>query len=148
MAGAAELDRNGMVVLDEETCWVLVARAPIGRLAFVDHGRPEVRPMNHLVRDGELLLVTRSGGKLEAVLSEPGRPVVYEVDEADPSSHAGWSVLVRGRLRAVLDAVEQRQLDQLGPPSWIDTYRDRRWLRLEASEVTGRRLLRSSRPDA
>lgn len=141
MAGDPRLDRNGLLVLDPATCWSLMERTPVGRLAFALHGVPEIRPMNHLVHEGALLLITRPGGKLDAVLSNPQQPVVYEADGGDARTRAGWSVLVHGHLRPVLDGVEQRTYDALGRSTWIDAFRDRQWLCLEPTDLTGRRLL-------
>lgn len=141
MAGDARLDRNGLLVLDEATCWALLSRTPVGRLGFALRGVPEIRPMNHLVHEGALLLVSRPGGKLDAVLANPQQPVVYEADAGDEGTRAGWSVMAHGHLQPVLDTVEQRTLDTLGPPAWIDSFRDRHWLRLRPARLTGRRLL-------
>lgn len=135
------LDDNGLLVLDDDTCWALLRRQPIGRLGFVDRGVPDIRPMNHLVHDRVLLLVTRPGAKLDAVLSNPRQPVVYEADHGDATTRGGWSVLVRGHLHPVLDEVEQQSYDALGRPAWIDMFRERQWLELRPTQLAGRRVL-------
>lgn len=134
------LDANGLEVLLEPECWTRLREAVVGRLAFVQHGEPHVRPVNFLVDDGAVHLVTRPGAKLDTALARPGGPVAFEVDEVDPVSRTGWSVIVRGHLNPVMDEVEQARLDRLGAPAWLDMYRQRRWLRLDPVVVTGRHL--------
>lgn len=137
---AATRDRNELLVLDTDTCWQRLAAAPIARLAFISRGEPHVRPVNHLV-DGEVVfVVTRPGAKLDAVLARPGAAASLEVDEVDPSTRSGWSVIVRGKLHPVMNEVEQTRLDRLGAPAMIDVWRERRWLRLEPYAITGREI--------
>ncbi|MBY5160993.1 pyridoxamine 5'-phosphate oxidase family protein [Salsipaludibacter albus] len=133
-------DRLGMTVLDEDRCWELVRGEPLGRLAVVVDGRPHLVPINHVVRDREVLFVSVPGTKLHRALHQPGGPAVFEVDGYDADDHSGWSVIVSGHLHPVQDLVEHTGLDLRGRPIWLDGYRDRSWLRLVPEHVNGRTL--------
>lgn len=129
--------------LDEEACWLYLAARPVGRLAYLSQGRPRIVPLNHVVEGDSLYFVTTQGAKLSAILADPGAAVAYEVDGFDPDTRSGWSVVVEGTIHPVLDDVEQARLDAAGRPTWRGlSDEDRRWTRIDVSEVTGRRLPR------
>lgn len=134
-------DRLGMVVLDDDTCWARLADEPVGRVAVVVDGRPHLIPLNHVVRNRELLFVSVPGTKLHRVLHNPGQPAAFEVDRYDRATHAAWSVIVHGTLHPVQDLVEHTRQDIRGRPIWLDGYRDRTWIRLHPERVEGRELV-------
>lgn len=74
-------------------CRALLEAAPVGRLAVVVAGRPEIYPVNHAVHEGDILFRTGSGTKLDHAV---GQPVAFEVDGYDANADAAWSVVVTG----------------------------------------------------
>lgn len=44
--------------LDDAAALELLATAPYGRLVYVRHGRPEIRPLSHIVGGGEVIVRT------------------------------------------------------------------------------------------
>lgn len=134
------VDANELEVYSVDECWGLLSDASFGHLAFVAQGEPQIRPVSVVVEDRMLFLVTRPGAKLDAVLAKPGGAAAFEADELDLDNRSGWSVIVRGWLHPVMNEVEQTRLDRLGSPAWIDMHRERRWLRFEPVDVTGRRF--------
>lgn len=136
----AETDRLGMTVLADQECWDRLRDEPVGRLAVVVRGRPHLVPVNHLVRDREILFASVPGTKLEEALNRPGVPAAFEVDAYDRDTHSGWSVVATGHLHPVMDLIEHTSLDLRGRPIWLEGYRDRNWLRLAVDQVVGRRL--------
>ncbi|HEX9064003.1 MAG TPA: pyridoxamine 5'-phosphate oxidase family protein [Streptosporangiaceae bacterium] len=85
----------------------LLGQVRFGRVVFTSHALPAVRPVRHVVADGEIviaagpeLVLTALGGP-----SAPGSTaqtiVAYEADQLDPSGSEGWSVVVVGRARAL-----------------------------------------------
>ena len=62
--------------------WSLVRSAPVGRLAVVVDGRPEIFPLNHVVDHGTLVFRTAEGTKLSGTV---GHEVAYECDGLDPT---------------------------------------------------------------
>jgi uncharacterized protein len=138
MTGAT--DRHGLEVLPLAQCLSLLRSRPLGRLAYLDEGAPVVVPVNHLVDGSTIVLRSLAGSKLDtAVLN---RPVAFQLDDHDPARGTGWSVLVRGTARLVDDAeVISRYTAELD--SWaVDQPGEATWMRIDADEVTGRRLRR------
>lgn len=96
-----DLDRNGLKVLEREECLLLLATARLGRVAITSGALPVILPVNfHLVGD-EILFQTAPGTKLEAATRNA--VVAFEVDSMDPIEHTGWSVLVTGVARQLID---------------------------------------------
>lgn len=127
--------------LDATTCLELVASTPVGRLGFIQDNAPVVLPVNHLVDDGDVVFRTAVGSKLDVAQRESGPRVVYEVDSYDPADHSGWSVLVKGHLEPVLNRVEAARLDRRRHRVWVDDPERQRWVRVRATEITGRRIV-------
>ena len=132
----ASLDHQGLEVIGIDECWQLVAGTPVGRVAFVDGGEPMVLPVNHAVVGHRVVFRTFRGSLLhEALMSEP---VAFQVDDFDPESRTGWSVVVRGIAEVADDPDE---LDGLGLEPWADSVARDDWVQIRAEEVTGRRIL-------
>jgi nitroimidazol reductase NimA-like FMN-containing flavoprotein (pyridoxamine 5'-phosphate oxidase superfamily) len=126
-----------MTELPIHECWALVREAVVGRLATVLDGRPEIFPVNHVVDHGSVVIRTAAGAKLESAV---GRPVAFEVDGYDVEHRSAWSVVVKGR--AVELTRLHEVLDAMGLPlfPWHGSSKPH-FLRIEASEVTGRRFV-------
>ena len=67
-----------------------------------DQALPAIRPVNHLVDDGDIIVRTHGGSALlgRALQSEV---VAYEADEIDAATRTGWSVVVTGTATRVTD---------------------------------------------
>lgn len=127
--------------LDRDECLELLARTPVGRIGFVHKGSVHVLPVNHAVDEGRVVFRTTTGAKLNTALRESGAEVVYEADGWDASARTGWSVLVRGEVTVVSDEVERSRLERLDLRAWTDDRERRAWIRIDPSEVTGRRIV-------
>ena len=107
----------------------------MGRLAVVDHGRPEIFPVNYVVADDRIVFRTAAGTKLDAAVGGPA--VAFEIDGLDEAAGAAWSVMVKGQaheVEAMYDLVEALALPLFPwqpPPK-------HRFVRIEPEEVTGR----------
>ncbi len=132
------LDRQGLEVLDSDTCWALLAGAPVGRVAFVEDGHPTVLPVTHRVDGHAVVFRTDSGAKLSAAIMN--RPVAFEVDGWDAVAEVGWSVLVKGVADTVLDPDELAHLDGLGLEPWATGIERREWVRIRPDEIGGRSI--------
>jgi nitroimidazol reductase NimA-like FMN-containing flavoprotein (pyridoxamine 5'-phosphate oxidase superfamily) len=130
-------------VLDEPTCWRLLARAALGRVGFLDGDDLVVLPVNAAVHHGQVVIRTAVGTSL-ARAATAGRRVAFEVDHSDRVAESGWSVLVRGRLRDVTDGAERRNVDDRSVRPWMPGPRDV-WLVVEPTVVTGRAVHRRRR---
>jgi nitroimidazol reductase NimA-like FMN-containing flavoprotein (pyridoxamine 5'-phosphate oxidase superfamily) len=90
----AEVDRNGLVVLDRAECLRLLSTVTLGRIAITSAAMPLILPVNFKLVGDLICLRTTAGTKLDAATA--GTVVAFEVDDIDPFSHEGWSVVVVG----------------------------------------------------
>ena len=125
--------------LDVDVCWKLLAHRPVGRIAFVLDGEPEVLPVNHAVDGHSIVFRTSQTPILEALAG--GATAAFEVDDADPSVETGWSVLAKGRAAEVVDGGERADLARLGVKPWAPEEKER-WIRLVPHAVSGRAISR------
>jgi nitroimidazol reductase NimA-like FMN-containing flavoprotein (pyridoxamine 5'-phosphate oxidase superfamily) len=65
--------------------------------------------------------------------------VCFEVDGIDEVQRSGWSVLVKGRARELVDAAELRAASRTPLEPWGHGPKSC-WIRLVPAEVTGRRI--------
>jgi len=132
---------DDMTVLEElepTECWRLISTQGIGRVAFVVDGEPAVLPVNFTVLNDLVVFRTALGSAFDVLVREA--EVAFEVDQADPAYHSGWSVVGRGTARGLEGAIAQVDLERLSlrpwglatPPGWIGVHL---W------EVTGRRVV-------
>ncbi len=140
--GSGPTDRHGLEVLSLAQCLALLRSRPIGRLAYIDAGQPNVVPVNHLVQGNSIVLRSLSGGKLDAAIV--GHPVAFQLDDHDPARGTGWSVLVRGRAELLDDHDEVVRLSA-ELDSWaIDDPSHGTWIRIVGDEISGRRIARET----
>jgi uncharacterized protein len=126
-------DRNGLEVLDRDECLALLAAAHVGRVGVSIGALPTVLPVSYRLIDEQVMFRTGVGSKLDA--ATVGAVIAFEVDDVDPVSHEGWSVVVTG-IAAVVSGGEV-------PPSAIPHWpggEATRVLALPTDLVSGRRL--------
>lgn len=123
--------------LDEERCWQLLAGKTIGRLAVAVANRPDVFPVNYVVADQTILVRTSTGQKLAAAVL--GTAVAFEVDAIDETSHAGWSIVVKGSASEVEKLSDYLDAADLDIDTWAGGYKAR-YMRITPTEVTGREI--------
>jgi nitroimidazol reductase NimA-like FMN-containing flavoprotein (pyridoxamine 5'-phosphate oxidase superfamily) len=92
------------IPLTELECLELLSSVDYGRIVFSLGALPAIRPVNHLVDNGEIIIRTR----LDSTLSSKVRAVkdvvvAYEVDDIDPQRRIGWSVVATGLARRITD---------------------------------------------
>ncbi len=136
--------RTWLEILSAAECWQLVERAPIGRLAVVHDGAPEIFPINFVVHKGGVVFRTARGTKLAAVHGFGN--VAFEVDGVDRDAETGWSVVVKGTAKVVRSPEEVVELRSLALRLWAPGDKD--WfVRIIPSEITGRRIMGGQHPD-
>ncbi len=126
--------------IEPAECWELLATVEVARLVHVVDDQPHITVVNATVDDGTIVVRCTPGSRLATALARPDSPVLVEADHLDAASRTGWSVVVRGRMQAVLDRVETARLDRTQPPSWLLGDTGGTWLRLSADEISGRRV--------
>jgi uncharacterized protein len=125
-------------VIPLHECMAKVASAHLGRLAFSHRALPALLPMSYVVDGSDLVLQTAGGPALAAAQGD-GCIVAFEVDEIDPLSYTGWSVVVTGRLREVTDSSRVSRYEANPALPW-DSDSARHFLLLTPGLVSGRRL--------
>lgn len=139
-----EVDRNGLEVLDREECLRLLAEGTIGRLGLTSGALPTVLPVNYRLVNDRVVLRTNVGSKLEAATSNT--VVAFEVDDVDPVWHTGWSVVVTGVAREVIDPDDLARIAKANVPRWAPMGPDR-YVEISLELVTGRRIPSWARPE-
>lgn len=129
------------VALDSAEALRLLGGVTFGRIVFTRHALPTVRPVNHVVDDGDIVIRTHERAALTSRTRQAGTPgvvVAYEADAIDPATHLGWSVVVTGYARLVTDPGELARYQALLHP-WIERTMDYA-VRIRPELVTGIRL--------
>ncbi|MDQ0779917.1 nitroimidazol reductase NimA-like FMN-containing flavoprotein (pyridoxamine 5'-phosphate oxidase superfamily) [Streptomyces aurantiacus] len=104
-----------MVELSRGEALHLLASVSLGRVGFTEQALPAIRPVNHLVDQGAVVIRTHSGSALlkHSMRSEV---VAYEADDIDPTTRTGWSVVVTGVATRVTDSEELARYQRLLTP--------------------------------
>ncbi|MGW0283465.1 pyridoxamine 5'-phosphate oxidase family protein [Streptomyces sp. NPDC003236] len=134
------------VELDRDEALRLLGSVPFGRIVFTRHALPTVRPVNHVLYGGDIVIRTHDGAALTARAREAdgaGVVVAYEADVIDPDTHLGWSVVATGYARLVTDPAELARYQALLVP-WTGHPMDHA-VRISPDLVTGVRLTADDR---
>lgn len=131
----AETER--VEILDREECLRLLRSTAVGRIVFTANALPAVQPVNYTVDGGAIVIRTESTSKLAVA----GRRdiVAFELDDIDPLSGAGWSVVVTGQASEVVAPVDIARVAALPLRSWVPDGAGR-YVRISCDIVTGRRI--------
>lgn len=131
-----------MVALDRFEALRLLGGVSFGRVVFTQHALPAIRPVNHVVDGGDIVIRTHEGAALASHTQQAGDPgvvVAYEADAIDPATHLGWSVVVTGYARVVTDPRDlARYRASLRP--WVHRTMDFT-VRIHPEEITAVRLV-------
>ena len=117
-------------LLDRDECLGLLAIATVGRVALSANALPTVLPVSFRLVDDRI--VFHSGR------SAPKNVIAFQVDDIDPRSHQGWSVVVTGVAHEVTDPAELAVMHAIVTPHWAAG--DGALVALSLELVTGCRL--------
>ncbi|WP_328564399.1 pyridoxamine 5'-phosphate oxidase family protein [Streptomyces coelicoflavus] len=129
------------IELGAEEALALLGSVSLGRVVFTRQALPTIRPVNHILDNGDIVIRTHEGAALTSRTQNAGDPgvvVAYEADSIDPDTHLGWSVVVTGYARPVTDPGELTRFQALLRP-WADRAMDYA-IRIVPDLVTGVRL--------
>jgi nitroimidazol reductase NimA-like FMN-containing flavoprotein (pyridoxamine 5'-phosphate oxidase superfamily) len=137
MTDRSPSQRRVMRELTAEESLELLSSVPLGRVVFTDQALPAIRPVNHLVDDGQVVIRTHPGA---AVLTAAVQKAVvaYQADLIDPVERIGWSVVVTGVARVVSREAAVSYRERLQP--WVEPPSRDRVISISADLVTGFRL--------
>ncbi len=131
-------DRTGLEALAQDECLRLLRGQGVGRMAVVAGGRPMIFPVNYVVDGRTIVFRTDEGTKLDGITS--GFNAAFEIDGIEPLYHTGWSVLVSGVGREVVDPTEVAALAELPLRPWAQGEKAH-WVRIRPDTITGRRIV-------
>jgi nitroimidazol reductase NimA-like FMN-containing flavoprotein (pyridoxamine 5'-phosphate oxidase superfamily) len=126
------------VRLDTEESLRLLGSVRVGRVVFSYEAMPAIRPVNHLVDDGKVIIRVHDGAAIiPAALRQA--VVAYEADDLDPDRRVGWSVIVTGMARFVTSAERIQAYGRRLRP-WVDDAMDH-VIEISPGQVTGMQLV-------
>jgi len=131
--------RTGLEMLERRECLRLLASQPVGRVAVVMEPWPMIFPVNYALDGDSIVFRTDEGSKLSGASS--GFHMSFEIDGIDDTGRRGWSVVVNGVGREVVDATELARLRVLELEPWSPGPKTH-WIRIRPETVTGRRIAR------
>jgi nitroimidazol reductase NimA-like FMN-containing flavoprotein (pyridoxamine 5'-phosphate oxidase superfamily) len=125
-------DSEGLKILTEQECHDLLATVPLGRIVFTDRALPAIQPVNFVMADGEVVILTSADSKLATAAHNA--VVAFEIDEFNHKT--GWSVVVIGHTRAITEAPELEKPPQTPwtPPEPVH------YIAITPELISGRRL--------
>ncbi|MGQ5635823.1 MULTISPECIES: pyridoxamine 5'-phosphate oxidase family protein [unclassified Streptomyces] len=130
------------IELDSDEALRLLGSVSFGRIVFTRQALPTVRPVNHVLDNGDIVIRTHEGAALTARAGQAGAQgvvVAYEADAIDPDTYLGWSVVVTGYAHLVTDPEERAHYQALLTP-WVQRTMDYA-VRIRPHLVTGVRLV-------
>jgi hypothetical protein len=141
---AAGTGWNAIVrVMDEEECLRLVAQHEVGRIAYNGRYGPTVLPVNYRLHEGSVVFRTDRDSPLDEDLrtgiGEAEYKVAFEIDDLDPASREGWSVLIQGSAHHVTDQGECEAVARAGVIPWPGGAKDL-FICVRPTRVTGRHI--------
>ncbi|MFE6281558.1 pyridoxamine 5'-phosphate oxidase family protein [Streptomyces sp. NPDC057877] len=132
------------IELDGAEALRLLGSLSLGRIVFTRHALPTVRPVNHVLDRGDIIIRTHEGAALTSHARRAngqGVVVAYEADAIDPDTHLGWSVVATGYAHLVTDPDELARFKSLLRP-WAPPVLDMdHAVRIRPDLITGIRLV-------
>lgn len=132
------VDDNGLEILSRAQCLELLATRPVGGVALTRNALPTILPVTYGLLGSDVVFATGAGSKYLAVPRET--VIAFEVDDVDPVSRSGWSVLavgVAGHLDE--DDPDWAAAMALDLHPWVGR-RAEGLIRLRTDHLSGRRL--------
>lgn len=119
-----------------------------GRVVFTSRAMPAVRPVRHVLEDGQIIiaagpeLVLGSQSATASARAGGDTIVAYEADQMDASGCSGWSVVVVGRARPVIGDAESSRYRRMLPAMTVPD----QLVAISADVVSGFRLVGGDEP--
>lgn len=130
-------DSEGLKILTERECRELLGSVALGRIVYTDRALPAVQPVNFVMADGEVVILTSAGSKLAAAARNA--VVAFEIDQFNRDISSGWSVVIVGHARVVAEDGEISRLRTLPLRPW-NTAEPAHYIAITPELISGRRL--------
>ena len=94
-------ERTEQAALTREDCLRLLGSGGLGRVVFTASAMPAVQPVSYVLHGEEVVFRVADG----SLVSTATRHAVvgFQVDDIDPVTHAGWSILGVGQAYELRD---------------------------------------------
>jgi len=116
----------------------LLGSVALGRIAFTIDALPTIRPANHIVDQGDVIVRGHRG--VDVVLqAAAGKVVAYSADVIDPHTYVGWSVTLTGMAQMVDSPAELARYPSIVRP-W-GAHEQAYVIRIHPQVITGFELL-------
>src|SRR5215469_15975802 len=106
----------------------LIEQAEIGRIGFSGRYGPLVLPVNYKIVDGTVVFRVAVGSSvgedLRTGIADAEYKVAFEIDEIDPATRTGWSVMIQGSAHYVDDEQERAIMLKVGVDPWAGGHRE------------------------
>lgn len=122
-------DSSEPVDLTRHDCLRLLDQGMLGRVVFTASAMPAVQPVRYALHGDEVVFPVADDGPLSTATRHA--VVGFHVDDVDPVTHVGWSVLGVGRAYA-LSRTDRRATPAAGPASHM--------VAVPLQQLTGRRF--------
>ena len=130
--------------LDEAECLRLIAPGGIGRIAFTGRYGLTVLPVNYKLHDGAIVFRTAqdspTGEDLRTGIAHAEFQVAFEIDQINPETRDGWSVLIHGPAHHMSSDAERAAVAASGVAPWPRGAHEHA-IRITPTAITGRRLI-------
>ncbi len=120
-----------------DECQALVAPGGVGRVVFSDARGPVALPVNFQMLHGDV--VFRTEPQAGVVTALDAGPITFEVDHLDEALTEGWSVLLRGEGRVVVEPAERQEALSGGVTPWAAGDRSS-VVKITVTQWSGRRI--------
>jgi nitroimidazol reductase NimA-like FMN-containing flavoprotein (pyridoxamine 5'-phosphate oxidase superfamily) len=140
-----QTSEGALVDISAIECLALLKTQQVGRLGVNAEHYPLIFCVNYGL-DGDVVVIRVHPGMM--LTNADHANVTFEVDQIDPYSRTGWSVLVRGLAERVTDHHRQELVERTktaGMEPWAPGEHGE-WIRLIPHRVTGRRIVAGQLP--
>ncbi|TXS78960.1 pyridoxamine 5'-phosphate oxidase family protein [Streptomyces sp. me109] len=109
---ASEMRALRRINLDRAEALRLLGSVSLGRIVFTRRAPPTVRPVNHVLDNGDIVIRTHEGAALTShaqPADSTGVVVAYEADAIDPDTHRDGRSGEHNRLTADVQVYTRRR---------------------------------------
>ncbi|MGI8753958.1 MAG: pyridoxamine 5'-phosphate oxidase family protein [Acidimicrobiales bacterium] len=129
------MDSDGLEILSRAECLRLLASRSVGRVAVSRHALPAILPVSYRLAGEEVVF-----GAGETHATETRNVVLaFEVDDVDPVTRRGWSVVAVGLAHQVMVDPEGKDAMVVDPDPWVGRL-ETPLIHLSTDRLTGRRM--------
>ena len=126
--------------LSTDECWRLVIGHGIGRIGFQGDRHLQIVPTRYDAERGTAYFRAGTFGELARRVHD--KATTLQVDDIDPKTFCGWSVLMTGTAHRVGDAATLASRWSLGRPRpWFPAGPQSQWIALTVDEIKGHRVV-------